>query len=397
MWRYIVVLILVFVIAGIGLNMVDNRGDQVTAQANIQLMPSDISNYARAIEPRTWEFPRDYGSHPDFQTEWWYYTGNLKTPDGKHFGYQFTVFRRAITPEPIYSEAEWRTNQIYMAHFTLSDIENEQFYHGERYSRGGANLAGANPNPDQPDALYQVWLENWRVQAVNADATQQHLQAIHTTSDGQAFAVDLILNQQKPPALQGTDGLSPKSNTIGNASYYHSLTRLNTTGTITIDGQSFDVSGATWMDHEFSTSALDTNAQGWDWFGLIFDDDHELMIGQIRLIDGGREPAFGGMMIFPDNSTQYLPADTFTIQPLNTWTSPHTQAVYALGWEITIDKAILNREQDFKIIVTPLMLDQELNSGDIIYWEGAVEVSGDANGYGYAELTGYAGTMAGRF
>jgi predicted secreted hydrolase len=397
MWRYVIVLMIVFVIAGIGLNMVDNRNDEVTAQASIQVSPPDIANYARAIEPRTWDFPRDYGSHPEFQTEWWYYTGNLKAEDGRHFGYQFTLFRRAIMPDPIVSDAEWRTNQIYMAHFTLSDIENEAFYHAERYSRGGANLAGANPNPDQPDAPYQVWLENWTVNTTNDDATAQQLQASTFTTDGQYFGVNLSLEQPKPPALQGIDGLSPKSNTVGNASYYHSLSRLITSGTLTINNQLFTVEGVTWMDHEFSTSALDLNAQGWDWFGLILDEDVELMVGQIRLTDGGREPAFGGMMVYPDGTTQYLPSETFTIQATDTWTSPHTQAVYPLGWEITIDRAILNRDEDFNITVTPLMLDQELNSGDIVYWEGAVEVSGDTNGYGYAELTGYAGIMAGRF
>lgn len=397
MWRYGLVLLIVVIIGGIGLNLVDNRGDQVTAQASIQLSPPDTDQYARAIEPRTWDFPRDYGAHPEFQTEWWYYTGNLKTADGRHFGYQFTVFRRAIMPEAMVSEAEWRTNQIYMAHFTLSDIDGEAFYHAERYSRGGANLAGANPNPDQPDAPYQVWLENWTVSATNDDATHQHLEASTLTLDRDYFGVSLTLEQPKPPALQGTDGLSPKSQTIGNASYYHSLSRLNTSGTLTINQQTFTVEGVTWMDHEFSTSALDGNAQGWDWFGLILDDDYELMVGQIRLTDGGREPAFGGMMIYPDGTTQYLPAETFTIEATDTWTSPHTQTVYPLGWEITINRAILDREQDFKITVTPLMNDQELNSGDIIYWEGAVAVAGDTRGYGYAELTGYAGIMAGRF
>jgi predicted secreted hydrolase len=218
-----------------------------------------------------------------------------------------------------------------------------------------------------------------------------------TADSDQGFGVDFTLEQVKPPALHGEDGLSPKSPETGNASYYYSLSRLETSGMITIDGETFDVTGTSWMDHEFSTSALGLNALGWDWFGLQFDDGRDLMVGQIRLLDGGREPAFGGLLVDADGSTTYLPADAFEIEATDEWTSPHTGATYPASWTITVDAEAIGADNDLRFSVTPLADDQELNSGAIAYWEGAVQLSGDVTGYGYAELTGYVSTLTGRF
>ena len=170
------------------------------------------------------------------------------------------------------------------------------------------------------------------------------------------------------------------------------MTRLLTEGGITVNGQTFNVSGVSWMDHEFSTSALGENARGWDWFGLIFDDNTELMVGQIRQIDGGIEPTFGGLYVDDDGGTRYLDAADFSIVVTDTWRSPHNQAVYPAGWDI-----IIGGDDGFSIQVSPLQADQELHNADIVYWEGAVEISGDKSGYGYAELTGYVDSMQNRF
>jgi predicted secreted hydrolase len=188
-------------------------------------------------------------------------------------------------------------------------------------------------------------------------------------------------------------GLSHKSQEPGNASYYYSLSRLITNGTVTVAGKAYTVQGVTWKDHEFSTSALGGKAQGWDWFGLIFDNNTELMLGQIRLNDGSREPAFGGLLVNPDGSTRYLPSSTFTITAKDTWTSPHTGAVYPSGWDIVIADGDLH----LSFTVTPAMKDQELYESNTVYWEGAADITGDVTGVGYAELTGYVTTMQGRF
>ena len=382
-WRILILLLIFVALVVIGVRQIEPAGEaMLKAYSQLEAPAEDASDYARAIEPWDWQFPRDHGAHPRFQTEWWYYTGVLATDTGRRFGYQFTIFRRALSPIGSTSESEFRTNDIYMAHFTVSDIANETFYHDVRYSRGGGGLAGATLDP-----RLRVWLEEWQILGGNDDATVLSISA--ASAD---FTIDLQLEQVKPPALQGDNGLSAKSAEIGNASYYYSLTRLVTSGSMTIGGDMFAVSGYSWMDHEFSTSALGENARGWDWFGLIFDNDSELMLGQIRQIDGSIEPVFGGLLVFPDGGTRYLDSDDFSIRVTESWRSPHSNALYPAGWEIEI----LGTE-GFKFDLTPLQADQELHSSDIIYWEGAVRVSGDVSGYGYAELTGYVGSMQNRF
>lgn len=385
MWRLIGLTVAALAVVILGFSLIEvSSGGEIGGSAVLIDPNIDTAGFARADRPYDWDFPRDFGAHPDFQTEWWYYTGNLATDDGRRFGYQFTIFRRAIQPTANDTESEWRTRQLYLAHFTVSDIANQRFYHDEIFSRGGAGLAGAETEP-----RVRVWLEDWQVMALDDEATRLQL-----TAQSDDMAVDLVLERVKPPALQGENGLSAKSDDAGNASYYYSLSRLLTEGTITIGGESFAVSGRTWMDHEFSTSALGGEAVGWDWFGLIFDDNTEMMVGQIRLADGGREPAFGGLFIHEDGSTQYLPSTAFDIEATDTWTSPHSGATYPSGWIIRVD---LGEADPFEITLTPLQRDQELVTDISTYWEGAVEIGGDATGYGYAELTGYVDAMTGRF
>lgn len=384
MRRIIALGVLMLAVVVFGFSLIDSTDSgEVSASAVMTAPDADISGFERAVGPWEWQFPQDYGAHPGFQTEWWYYTGNLSTDAGRRFGYQFTIFRRAISPVDYATESEWRVKQIYMAHFTVSDIQANEFHHAQRYSRGGAGLAGAVTDP-----LYRVWLEDWQVVARDTQAQQT------TITAGMAdVSIDLNLEQIKPPALQGENGLSAKGEEPGNASYYYSLSRLLTAGTLTIDGERFEVSGTTWMDHEFSTSALGSEALGWDWFGLHLDGNRELMVGQIRLLDGRKDPYFGGLLVSADGSTQTIPADDIRITPTGRWESPHTGTTYPAGWEIDvqIDGELL------RLTLTPLMADQELHGGSIAYWEGAVRVSGDAEGYGYAELTGYGAPMTNRF
>ncbi len=385
MWKTVLLGVGFLAIVLFGMSLVDVSGNgDVTASAQLVAGSLDLDGYARAIAPYDWQFPQDFGAHPDYQTEWWYYTGNLAADSGRRFGFQFTVFRRALTPQEVASDSEWRTNQVYMAHFTVTDVSGERFYQHQRFSRGAAGLAGAAVEP-----VYRVWLEDWQIAAVDESATTTHL--VVTEPD---VGLDLRFTQVKPPALQGDNGLSPKSDEPGNASYYYSLSRLLTEGVVVINGETFAVSGTTWMDHEFSTSALGDDAQGWDWFGLHLDDDRELMLGQIRLVDGaGIDPVFGGLLVQPDGSTRKLSATDFIVEVLDTWVSPHTGAEYPARWNISID---IGEPDRLDLSLTPLLADQELREG-IAYWEGAVRISGDATGYGYAELTGYSGTMNGRF
>ncbi len=382
-WHILALLLIIGLIVTFGFSLIEPLGgNTLSAITHIEAPSQATEGFARAIGPREWQFPRDHGAHPNYQTEWWYYTGNLSTDSGRRFGFQFTIFRRALSPLASPSDSEFRTNNIYMAHFTVSDIAGGDFYHDMRYARGGAGLAGAVVDP-----RYRVWLEDWQILAQNDDATKTSISAA-----SEEYAIAIQLKQVKPPALQGDEGLSPKSAEIGNASYYYSLSRLHTEGSISISDDTFDVAGVSWMDHEFSTSTLGADAQGWDWFGLIFDDETEMMVGQIRLTDGGIEPVFGGLLIYADGSTRRLRSDDINISVTDTWRSPHSNADYPAGWDIEIDG-----DGDFRIVVAPLQADQELHGTDIVYWEGAVVISGDKTGYGYAELTGYVGSMQNRF
>jgi len=339
--------------------------------------------FARATEPNAVEFPRDLGAHDDFQTEWWYYTGNLATADGRPFGFQFTIFRHALAPPmPVVpSGSEWRSEQVYMAHFTVSDIAADAFYPVERFSRGAAGLAGATAEP------YRVWLDDWSMEEIEPGQVRLQARADDT-------AIDLVLTETLSPILQGDGGLSPKGPEPGNASYYYSIVQQKTTGTVSVGGQSFDVTGLAWKDHEWSTSALSAGAVGWDWFSLQFDNGGALTFFNVRRDDGTNEAASAGSYIAPDGTVTHLSLDDWELEVTDTWTSPTNGSVYPAGWRIRVPSI------DLDLTGRPLMADQELNFSTV-YWEGAVAFDGTLAGapisaQGYIELTGYAGSMEGR-
>lgn len=334
----------------------------------------DASGFARAMEPREFVFPRDHGPHPEYAIEWWYYTGNLSAADGRRFGFQFTIFRTGMTPGEPVRASDWATGSIYMAHFALSDIAAGDFYAFERFSRGGAGLAGAQSEP------FRVWLENWSVAGLEASGMPMRIRA----AEGDV-ALDLTLAAGKPAVLQGDRGLSQKSAETGNASYYYSHTRMPTSGRITIAGVEYQVSGLSWMDREWSTSALGRDQVGWDWFALHLDDGRDLMFYRLRLKDGGVDPYSKGVLVETDGTARRLSRDDVIVEPLDYWTSPRSGASYPARWRLQLPDAGID------LTLTPLLADQELPV-TVIYWEGAVAVSGSASGSGYIEMTGYTPT-----
>jgi predicted secreted hydrolase len=375
------------------LAFLDRRSDE-GLQAQLVARPDSASaapaeGFTRAEGPQPFTFPEDHGPHPDFQTEWWYYTGNLETESGRHFGYQLTFFRRALLPpdQRVERSSDWATDQVYLAHFTLTDVSAGRFQAFERFARGAAGIAGAQSPP------YRVWLQDWSVEQVDAGAGQLGVYRLRAAE--QRVSLDLLLTDTKGPVLQGERGYSRKGPEPGNASYYISQTRLATEGTVRVGGESFAVSGLSWMDHEFSTSALSQGQVGWDWFALQLIDGRELMVFHIRREDGSADPFSSGTLILQDGSTQHLQREDFRIVPQGTWRSPHTRADYPSGWRVTIPSAGLELE------IEPYLADQELNVS-YSYWEGAVRISGQSvegpvEGNGYVELTGYAGSLAGEF
>jgi predicted secreted hydrolase len=331
------------------------------------LSGADTTGYARAYEPREFRFPADAGPHPDFKTEWWYWTGNLTAGDGRRFGYQFTVFRQALAPDSI-GGSEWRSRQLYFAHLALSDIDGERFYPFERFSRGVAGLAGAQADP------FRVWIDNWQASG--------HPDSVRLFAEQDGFGIDLSLRATKPRVLQGERGLSRKSGDPGNASYYYSRTRQETRGHVLLKGERVPITGRSWLDREWSTSVLAEEQSGWDWFSLQFDDGTELMLYQLRLRDGGVDPFSSGIFIDVDGGTQKLESRDFRIVPRNSWTSPRTGITWPSGWDISIVPL------GMILRITPMQDDQEMPLS-VLYWEGAVRVTGDRGGYGYVELTGY--------
>jgi predicted secreted hydrolase len=334
---------------------------------------------------RVFQFPRDHGAHPDYKTEWWYYVGHLKAASGESFGYQLTFFRAALRKPDPKARSAWSLSTVYFAHLALTESLRRTFAFREKAGRGALGLSGAAAGP------MKVWIDAWQAELQEEE--------FHLRAQDRGLGLDLVLKPLKPPALHGDGGYSRKSATSGAASYYYSLPRLSTQGTIVVDGRRLPVTGTSWMDHEFFTGAMAPNLAGWDWFSLQLADGWEVMLYLLRQKDGTVDPASSGTLVDPQGQTLHLKLADFTVKPIGAWTSPHTRAPYPAGWEITIPGP------GYRLRLTPTLPDQEIRAREparVTYWEGEVKIEGVKNGApvtgaGYAELTGYAGGLGGRF
>lgn len=340
--------------------------------------------FARALTGQEIELPRDHGPHLDYQTEWWYYTGNLADDEGRRFAYQLTFFRRGLAADSPERSASLATDQIYFAHFALIDVNQGEHREWERFSRGAADLSGAQAEP------LRIWLEDWSAQGLNEEASQLRLRA---EEDG--YSLNLELTASKPIVAHGDQGLSPKSAEAGNASYYLSYTRMPTQGQLVLAGEVYQVEGDSWFDHEWSTSALGPNAVGWDWFSLQLSDGREIMYFQIRRRDGTVEPVSSGTLVNQDGSSQSFSFEQVGLTVMAEWQSPNSGATYPSRWRLTLPQAGVD------LTLEPLVADQEMNLS-FTYWEGAVRVGGESagqpiDGFGFVEMTGYAESMQGTF
>lgn len=352
--------------------------EETIASASLELttlLSGPAEDFARAVTPRPFVFPQDHGAHPEFRTEWWYLTGNLAASSGRRFGYQFTLFRSALAAGEPERASRWAAHQVYMAHLALTDVENRQLHAFERFARGAAGLAGVEIEP------FRAWLEDWELSS-RSSSPPFRLRA--ATND---IALDLELDALKPLVLQGEAGLSRKGRETGNASYYYAFTRLGTTGRLRLDGLELEVEGTSWLDREWSTSALEAGQSGWDWFALHLDDGTDLMVYQMRREGGRPDPVSRGSLIDNDGAKVDLDWEDFRLEVLDRWTSPSTGTAYPAAWRLHLPREKLTLRID------PLVPDQELRLA-VIYWEGAVTAEGDRDGVpitgrGYVELTGY--------
>lgn len=343
------------------------------------LLTTHLAAFDRALPGYVYEFPRDHFAHENFQIEWWYYTGNLESAEGRRFGYELTFFRNGVQSEKP-AESPWDIRNFYLAHFTLSDMEAGRFHQDERVHRSGPGLAGASL------VERRIWNGNWQVEWV-APSDPLGVQRLRAVSDD--FEVELDLTPAKPAVIQGENGVSQKASGKGKASHYISFTRLLSKGAVTVDGERFEVSGVTWMDHEISTDSMGERQVGWDWMSILWDDGTELMLYRMRRDDGSTDVHSSGTLIDREGRATHLRSDEYSMTPTGWWTSPDTRARYPLEWEVEVPRLELRFTAS-----TPLEQQEVVSRAGPSYWEGAMDFKGTSpqgpvQGRGYLEMTGY--------
>ncbi|KAA0225812.1 carotenoid 1,2-hydratase [candidate division KSB1 bacterium] len=345
-------------------------------QADTREKQKSKASFIQALSPRAWQFPRDHGQHPEFRTEWWYFTGNLQSEDGRAFGYQFAIFRNALTPAPANRASAWAFRDGYVAHFGITDIAQRKFYYDQKIARGALQLAGASR--DSLHAFVGDWSARgagklWQLQAASGFGS-----------------IAFVLEHTTPPVLHGNNGLVQKGAQPGEASYYYSLPNLKTTGQLVLGADSARVSGASWMDHEFFTGVDSGEMAGWDWFSLHLSDSTAIMLYRLRRANGATSPFSAGTLILPGGATRHLSASEFEVEP-GGWRQSKImpESKYPLAWKL--------RFADYALSVTTPVENQELDtrqSTGVVYWEGYVNTTGtkagrQVTGKGYLEMTGY--------
>jgi predicted secreted hydrolase len=341
------------------------------------------AGFAQALEPRPFVFPRDHGPHPAYRQEWWYVTGNLDATNGERFGFELTFFRFALQPPAAAMPAAsaWRTREIFMAHFAVSDVAHKRFRSMQKLSREALGLAGAQASP------LRVWIDDWSLTAAAEGATAGGERwTLHAAQPG--YEIELTLAPQAAPVPNGDAGLSRKSDTPSDASYYYSIPRLLVRGRLLRDAETLDVHGLAWLDREWGSGGLGANEAGWDWFALQLDDGSALMFYALRDRDGRGDVHSAGTWISASGYARALTSADVAIAVTREWRNAEGER-YPAGWRIRAATLALD------VSVHPVLADQELHTTPR-YWEGAVDVSGEQagrriGGRGYVELVGYAG------
>jgi len=367
----------------------------------------DNEGFKKVTEKRAFIFPEDHGPHPEYKNEWWYVTGNLTDTNDRQFGYQVTFFRISLSSTALSitdrsskkvvntelnhnkKTSAWRSHQIWMAHFAITDVNNESHTSRERLVRQALNLSGASSSTTSP---FKVWLDDWQLVAQNNDSKHGFpwQLSIKAQEQGQNLGLALELNATKPLVLQGNDGLSQKSEKIGNASYYYSFTRLNTQGTLTLNNQTYKVTGNSWLDREWGSSLLDKDQVGWDWLSLQLDSNEELLYYQLRTNSVNTNsvnthPSSQGKWIDQQGNTKTISAKEVILTPLSWWTAPDGKR-FPIRWRLRYPE----RRADW---IISALVDNQYMTTSVRYWEGAVKVMDRKTervlGLGYLEMTGY--------
>ncbi len=353
--------------------------------------PSQTAAASIAADPQPIVFPRDDGPH-DRLTEWWYDTGHLRSTDGRTFGFELVIFRAERGDLPV----SWAS------HFAITDEDGNRFLYDQRSeigpevnhspAGGGFDLAIVG---DVSPGFPNTGATPWTMEGANG---VDHLAASGTPNGAPSaagaagsalgFGLDLSLNAgNRPVALHDGDGYV--SFGLAGGSYYYSRTRMDATGTLTLDGQPLEVSGEAWFDHQWG-DFIAVGGGGWDWFAMNLDDGTDITLSLVRAADGSY-PLVYGTRVTPDGQVQHIDRDAFTVEVTDHWTSPHTGATYPAGWHVTFTDGLA-------VDLTPTVAAQELDTRPttgVIYWEGSQRVSASHDGsplggQAYVELTGYA-------
>lgn len=328
------------------------------------LLGGGNDNFKKVQLGQTIQLPEDHAAHPDYRSEWWYLTGNLKDEQGRDYGIQWTLFRQGIEQQ-ITSDNPWLSPQLWLAQFAITDLARGTHHQDERTSRQGPGLAGASGG--------EYWLREWRLASEGKSLFPATLKVQSKMGE-----LNLKVSAAKPVVLQGKAGYSEKS--PGNASFYYSYPRLTLSGTLTLEGETRNVTGQGWFDHEWSSSVLAQWQSGWDWFSLQLADGRELMLFRLRTKAGRPEPENRyGILIERDGSSRVLSPESIVLTPGKTWRGPKGQD-YPVEWQL--------KAADLNLVIKARQPNQAM-TGRFDYWEGAVSVSGDASGVGYLEMTGY--------
>ncbi len=352
----------------------------------ILLFTMCLSTSLLSFEPVTpdyqYSLPRDHFAHPEFRTEWWYYTGNVASPEGRRFGFELTFFRMAVEEEAAADGGSWAIRDLYLAHLALSDIDGRRFYRTERLNRSGPGLAGADFGRGR------IWNGNWQVLWAAPEDPLGRLQ-LQAASD--EFSLDLELKPRKPAVIHGPDGVSRKSAKPGHASHYISFTRLAVSGKVRVGEETHSVSGSAWMDHEFFSAGLAGDQVGWDWMSIQLENNTELMLYRLRRRDGTADPFSSGTYVDAEGRAQHLDAEDFVMEPGGVWRSPETAGRYPLRWKVSVPRLRIVLECRTDLNPQEIVSRRQVGPN---YWEGAVTFNGlvgdeRIRGVGYLEMTGY--------
>lgn len=328
--------------------------------------------------------PRDHGAHPGHRTEWWYLTGLVESEDGKRFGFQLTFFRQGLAPGPGEpGESALRARQVLAAHLAVADVARQRFTHAERLRRADGGLAGFSTED------LELWIDDWSLER-RADGAM----AARARDAGREIGLELELQPTRDLVRHGDRGYSQKGPEPGNASAYLSWTRLLAVGRLEVGGRTMEVRGSAWFDHEWGSSQLGAGVVGWDWFSLRLDDGRDLMVYRLRRADGSADPFSSGTLVDADGETVRLGREDVAIEVLDHWESPTSGGRYPSRWRLALTRFGL--ELELRPLLAAAELDGTATTG-VVYWEGPVAVTGSASGEGYAELTGYADSLEGRF